>query len=245
MDSSIQKLLQTQSKLMELCANTPGRLTPTISASLNQTTHGQCIRLRVSNQGHYTFLYGHTKPNREGGRKEQTNKRRLRSTSSSRGRSLWQFCVALRTFTDYRRPVLAQNFHKATRNDDSSLDCPVLLTGLFCSFLLTVLFSPPLPTDSLCLLWDLLSLLHFRSGGISHPPALCVNFASKQTKGFSDRYSHKQKRMLPIVSQLFTERLVAPQHTYEIDYVGRGPRKFYHRISLCNRRVLVFLDMAR
>ena len=41
----------------------------------------------ISDQGHYTFLYGHTKHNQEGGRKE-TTKHGLGSASSARGGSL-------------------------------------------------------------------------------------------------------------------------------------------------------------
>ena len=41
-------------------------LAPSISASLNRTTHSQWF-----NQEHYMFLYGHTKNNRKGGRKNK------------------------------------------------------------------------------------------------------------------------------------------------------------------------------
>ena len=114
----------------------------------------------ISSQGHYTFLYGHTKHNREGGRKEQTNKHGSGSAPNARGGSLWHFCAALRAFAGNRGRILARNFHKATRNADSSYDCPVLTTGLFRSLLLTVLFSPPLSTDPL---------------GSSFPPLLSVS----------------------------------------------------------------------
>ena len=64
---------------------------------------------------------------------------------------------------------------------------------------LTVVFCPPLSTASLCLLWNLPSLLHFRS----RAHAFCVGFVPKQTKRSSEWYQHKRKRMLPIVSQTF------------------------------------------
>ena len=38
----------------------------------------------IFDQWHYTFLYGHTKHNREGGGKEQTNKHGLGSASIAR-----------------------------------------------------------------------------------------------------------------------------------------------------------------
>ena len=135
-----------------------------------------------SDQGHCTFLYGHTKHNREGGRKEQTNEHGLGSAPSARRGSLWHSCADLRAFAGYSERVLARNFYKDTRNADSSLDCPVLSTGLFCSLLQTVLFSPPLSTNSLCFPWDLPSLAHFGSRGRSCAQALCVGFAPKQTK---------------------------------------------------------------
>ena len=92
-------------------------------------------------------------------------------------------------FAGYRGRVFVQNFHKATRNADSSsrvgqlgicwstgpssrlsallssLDWPSLSTGLFCSFLLTVLSCPlslgpsfprPLPVS-----WDISRRSHF------------------------------------------------------------------------------------
>ena len=149
------------------------------------------------------IFYGHTKHNREGERKEQTNKNGFGSPPSATGGSLWHSCAALRAFVGYRRRVLVRNSNKVTRNADSSLDCPVLSTGLFCSLLLTVFFSLPLSSGSLCLLWDLPSLLHFRSRGRSHPQALCVGFVPKQKKGFTDRHPHKQTRMPPISSQSY------------------------------------------
>ena len=111
-----------------------------------------------------------------------------------RGRSLWRFCAALRAFVGYRGRVFARNFHKATRNAESSLDCPVLSTGLFCSLLLTVLFNPLLSTDSLCLLWDLPSLVHFRSRSRSRPQALCVGFAlNRQKDSLTDTHTNRNE----------------------------------------------------
>ena len=66
----------------------------------------------------------------------------------------------------------------------------------------TVLFCLPLTIDSLCLLWDLPSLLHFQSRWRSRPQALWVGFTPKQTKRFSDRHQHKRKWMQHIVSHL-------------------------------------------
>ena len=108
----------------------------------------------ISNQGHYTFLYRYTKHNREGGRKEQTNKHGLGSAPSARsGESMWHFCAALHAFAGYRGQIIARNFHKATRNADSSLDCFLCPTSIF---------SLP-PSDDCVLLWTAISSRLFSS----------------------------------------------------------------------------------
>ena len=91
----------------------------------------------------------------------------------------------------YRRRIIARNFHKATRNADSSLGCLLcpasilsLLPSADCVLLWTAISSrlfsstptTTLSIDSLCLLWDLTSLVHCRS----RAPALYVGFAPKQ-----------------------------------------------------------------
>ena len=75
-----------------------------------------------------------------------------------------------------------------------SLDCYLNPIVLFC-----LLFS----TGSPCLLWDLLSLVHFWSRGRARPRALWVGFAPKQTKVFSDWRQHKRKWMLPLLSHWY------------------------------------------
>ena len=71
--------------------------------------------------------------------------------------------------------------------------CP----SLDCYLKPTVLFGSPLSTDSLYLLWDLPSLLHFRSCWRSRPQGLCVGFAPKQTKKFSNRRTHTPTQKSP------------------------------------------------
>ena len=109
----------------------------------------------VFDQGHYTFLYGHAKHNQEVGGKEQTNKHGLGSAPSARrGMSMWHFCAALRAFAGYRGRVLARNFHKATWNADSSLDCPAAIFSLpppaDCVLLWTAISSRLFPSALLC-----------------------------------------------------------------------------------------------
>ena len=143
------------SRVVAPCDNTPGRPTPTISASLNQTAHGQwficfCFFF-ISTQGHYIFLYGHTEHNREGGSKEQMNKHGLGISSKCKK---WE---ALRAFAGYRGRIIARNFHKATRNAESSFDfhfCPatifLLSASADCVFLWTVISSRLFSSALLC-----------------------------------------------------------------------------------------------
>ena len=141
--------------------------------------------------------------------KEQMNKHGLGSApSATRGKSMWHFCAALCIFSLSRACILRETStkplgmlaHLLTTLLPSS-HCLLLLCSSLDSYLKpTVLFCPPLSTASLCLLWDLSSLVHFRSRGRSHPQALCVGIVPKQTKRFSDRHQHKRKWMPPTVS---------------------------------------------
>ena len=116
----------------------------------------------------------------------------------------------------------------------SSLPC-FHLTAYFCrlcpsldSYLKpTILSCPLLSTASLCLLWDLPSPLHFRSRGKSHPLVLCVGFAPKQTKRFSERRQDKRKWMPPIFSHTHTHTH-AHTHTHTHTYI-------YIYIYICER----------
>ena len=140
----------------------------------------------ASDQGHYTFLYGHTKHNQEGGR---MNKHGLGSAPSARKRSLWHCAF----------------FSPATSNADI-LRWFYLLTAS-CVLLWTAtsrrLVSPALH----CQLVSLSSL------GPSFPPPLLVSreispsgplcgFHAKTDRD-SDQRQHKRKWMLPIVSQCY------------------------------------------
>ena len=123
-------------------------------------------------------------------RKKQTNKHGLGSApSAKRGKSIWHFCAALRGFTGYRGRVFCA---KLPQNHleywlISRLPCFHLFTASFCwlcpsldSYLKpTVLFCPSLSFGYLCLLWDLPSLLHFRSRGRSRPEVIRMGFAPK------------------------------------------------------------------
>ena len=100
--------------------------------------------------------------------------------------------------------IFRETSTKATGNADSSLTvyahCLLLLTVLLldCHLTPTGLFCPPLSTGRsgffcqliFCPFWDLPLLVHFRSRGRSWTQALCLGFASKQTKRSSARRTH-------------------------------------------------------
>ena len=165
----------------------------------------------ISDQGYYTFLYGNTKLNRKGGRKEQTNKHRLGSAPSA-GRGKWHvLCILWANASVYSQSRL-QSWHLLALVNPAavgqqvlavvfltsvywsplfpiliswpcpSLDCYLKPTVLFCSLLLTVLF---------CLLSDHPSLVHFRSRGRSRMQALCLGLAPKQRDRLTGTHTHR------------------------------------------------------
>ena len=78
----------------------------------------------------------------------------------------------------------------------TSVDCPVLSTGLCFQLLCSASFS--------WLVWDLPSFVPFRSNGKSRAQALCMSFVPKHTRNLlSGTYPHPQKWMPPIVSHFF------------------------------------------
>ena len=104
----------------------------------------------------------------------------------------------------------------------------------------TVLFYLPLSTHSLCLLWDLSSLLHFRSRGISRPQALCAGFVPKLKKRFSDRRQHKRKCMLPIVLQSIGQIDLFRIYLYSIALcIQKSLRNNNRKCRGCPRGVIV------
>ena len=142
----------------------------------------------VSDQRHYTFLYGYAKHNREDGKKEQRNKHGLRlAPSAIRGgvsvTLLWSApCTKL----------LGMLTHLLTALVPSSR-CPLLLTVSFSGQLSQANCSLLPSFVNICLFWDLPSLLHFRSRKRFRPQALCACFSSNNTKRFSDRRQHNRK----------------------------------------------------
>ena len=110
--------------------------------------------------------------------------------------------LALINLASVGQQVLAAAF--LTSADRSPL-CPTLISRVTYS----IDWSPLLPSaDFVILLTDhscrlisgtfILSSLRFR--GRSHVQALCVGFAPKQKKGFTDWHPHPRKQMPPIVS---------------------------------------------
>ena len=113
---------------------------------------------------------------------KQTNKHGLGlAPRARRGNSMWHFCAALLEFVGYRWRVFCAELPQNQKECwlISWMPCFHILIASFywlCPSLNnylkpTVLFCPPLSPDSLCLLWDLPSLFHFRSRGGSRPQA--------------------------------------------------------------------------
>ena len=130
----------------------------------------------ISNQGHYTFLYRHTK-HTTGGRKEQMNKHGLELAPSARRGEVYVtlLCIQWANASMYT----SETPTKATSHADfcwlcpsHSLDCSLKLTDLFCSILLTLF----------CLLSDLPSFVFPVSWEISYAAPLC-GFCAKTEKG--------------------------------------------------------------
>ena len=137
--------------------------------------------------------------------------------------SLWHFCAALHAFAGYRRRVFAWNFHKATRNADSSRVGQPGICGStgpssrlsdFCWLVSSLPNShlldwPVLSTGLFCSLSPSLfseTFVLFRSYGRSRTQALCVGFTPKQTKGSSDWHPHTPTQRMPnIMSQAWEE----------------------------------------
>ena len=145
----------------------------------------------ISDQGFYIFLYGNAKHNREGGRKGKTNKHELGSAPS---KLMWHFlCILWDNVCVHSRkaPTKAASHAEFYWLDPSpSLDCSLKPSDLFCC---------PLSTNSLCLLWDPPSLVHFRSRGRYRALALCVCFAANLTKEFSNWHPHTSTQRNPTI----------------------------------------------
>ena len=150
---------------------------------------GRLVFSLISDQGYYTFIYVHAKHNREGGRKEQTNKHWLGSAPSARGGIPWHFL-----FIPWANASVysSETPTKATSHADFSLlrpflshDCSLKPTYFFSSLLLTIF----------CLVSDLPFLVNSRGRSRTH--ALCVGFTLKQTKRPSDRHPHTPTQRMP------------------------------------------------
>ena len=188
----------------------------TIPASLNQTTHGQgfiyCFFFSSPTRS-ITHFFADT----------QNTTKRIKEKNKRTKTDLGQFQVQeggvlcdtfVQHFVHLRAiagEYFARNFHKVTRNADSSLDCPASI------------FSLPLSTDCV-LLWTAISSRLFSSAllchlhslsslGPSSPPLLPVSreispsgplcgFRTKTDKKILSGTSSNGNKMLPIVSQI-------------------------------------------
>ena len=163
-------------------------------------------------QGYHTFLYGHIKYNREGGRK-RTNEQTRTWVSSNRKKGSFVTLFILRASVDYHGHVFcAKIFTKATRNANSSLtvfphclhlltvlplDCYLTPTGLFCRSPSSFVNWPSVFSGTF-----LSSSTSGLTGDLALSP-LC-GFRAK-AKRFSDRRAHTHP-ILQLYFQTFIEK---------------------------------------
>ena len=165
-------------------------------------SHFQLGVLHISLQPHKI------QPRRWKKKNKQTNKHGLGSAPSARKGvcdTLHSPCICRLLQAGILRKIST----KATRNVNSSLTILshslLLLTvlPLDCYLAPTGLFYPPLSTD--CLLWDLPSLLHFRSRRRSHPQSFVwVSRQNRQRDRLSGANTNGNK-LLHTVSHCLTE----------------------------------------
>ena len=197
-----------------ICENTPPADPHYLNFPNYSWPSGRLVVSLISGQGYFTFLYGHTKHNihnREGGRKENKQSRTW-VVQAQEERSLWYFSSILWAITNVyssetptKSPGMLTHLltlaNPASQSTGSS-SCSLLPTAQFCRLFSSASFSwlPP----SWFWLWDLLSVVFFRSRGRSRTKALCVGFSPKQTKRSSEwhPHPHTEKRMPPIVSHI-------------------------------------------
>ena len=163
---------------------------------------GRLVFSLISDQGYFTFLYGHTKHNihnREGGRKENKHWHWL-ALSARRKKFVTLLCSSLcicrllrahirAKFPQSHKRILTHlltlaNPGSQSTSSSSCLSQPSASPDFFrlvCSLLWSLL-SASLVWLFLCSPWDLPSLILFQSRGRSRMQALCVGFAPKQTK---------------------------------------------------------------
>ena len=99
---------------INLCDNIPNRPSDPHYISFFKPNYSRpVIHLLVSDRVHYTFNNGHTKHNREGGRKEQTNKYGLGLLQAQERESMWHCAFYELTWASNRT-----KFSQATSHAD-------------------------------------------------------------------------------------------------------------------------------
>ena len=153
-------------------------------------------------QGYHTFLYGHIKYNREGGRKNKRTNMELGQLQAQE-RELLTLCI-LRASVDSHRCV----FYAKPLEKPLGMPTHLWLSSLTASFCWppwtpTGLFCSPLSTCPLCLLFvncpsvysgDLPFLLYFQSRGRSRPQAPLFVFC-RQRDSLTGAHTHPTQWM--------------------------------------------------
>ena len=172
----------------------------------------------ISDQVYFTFLYRHTKNNihnREGGRKENKQTQTWVSSKCKKGEvcnTFLAFCELSWAYIWAKFPQCHQEcwlifsswLSQHLRPHIPAVACSLLVTALFCPLLCFASFSWLSASPNFCqlpcslpwslLLWDVSSLVLFRSCGRSRTQSLCVGFTPKQTKGSSDLHSYPHNK---------------------------------------------------
>ena len=191
---------------------TAGRPTTTISTT--QSRHGHQIVLWLLSSPvrlYFTFLYGHTKhniSNRAGGRKENKPTRTWVSSKRKKG----EVCDTFVLLSVHLQAIVSVYSIDIPTKQQGTLTHPLTLTkpDLSPQVVAPVLFCRPpgsvnwsiLCPGLVCYPWDLPSLVLFRSRGEFRAQALCVGFASIQTKESSEWHLPTPPPRMPnIVSQ--------------------------------------------
>ena len=112
---------QKQISPIPICVTTPlaGQATPDYLKVVKSNYSWPVIRLVVSDQGHYTFLYRYAKYNREGGRKNKRTNTGLGQLQAQEGGSVCDTFVQLSVHLQAIAGVyFARNFYKVTNIAD-------------------------------------------------------------------------------------------------------------------------------
>ena len=166
----------------------------------------------ISDQGHYTFLYGYTKHNREDGRKGQMNTD-LGQLQAQEGEFRDPFCA----FFELTRACTRVKLPQKPLAMLTSVDCVLLLllTALSSRLISFTPFRWLSPSAPFC--WMSYSVFSrtflpssFRFRGRSRVQALCLGFAPKQRDSLTGTHTHPPTQRMPNIVSHFPVYITFP-----------------------------------